>query len=147
MAALDATTTAAEASTVRGRVACPCAGNPRGRSTPGKGSEVEGDTVTCPCCNQSVSAPALGDLIAERRISGHAAALLEAVWRGKGMPVMSHVVFDALYADDPDGGPSPTVMYRALRKAFDGLSARLKDTGVSVVEVGYRQGFRLVLHP
>lgn len=93
-----------------------------------------------------MTVPTLADLIADREISGHAAAVLEAVWRGKGMPVMSGIIFDAMYADDPDGGPSPTIMYRALRKACDGLSAQLKGCGVSVAEVGYRQGFRLVLN-
>ncbi|MER8993527.1 hypothetical protein [Mesorhizobium sp. M0678] len=92
-----------------------------------------------------MSAPTLCDLIAECGIGGHAAAVLEAVWRGKGMPVMSQAMFDAMYSDDPDGGPSPTRMYLDLRKAIDGLNARLKDRGVSVVEAGYRQGLRLEL--
>ncbi|RWO35678.1 MAG: hypothetical protein EOS08_03515 [Mesorhizobium sp.] len=102
--------------------------------------------MTCPCCNQPVTVPTLTDLIADRGISGHASAVLAAVWRGKGMPVTSERLFDAMYADDPDGGPSPTRMYLALRKAIDRLNGQLKDCGVSVVGVGFRQGFRLVLH-
>lgn len=84
-------------------------------------------------------------MISARNISGHAAAVLEAVWHGKGMPVPTERLFDAMYADDPDGGPSPGSMYAALRKAIDGLNGQLNDCGVSVVGVGFRQGHRLVL--
>lgn len=96
-------------------------------------------------CGATVPVPLLADVIAARGITGHSAAVLEAVWRGKGMPVVSQEIFDAMYADDPDGGPSPTRMYLDLRKAIDGLNARLNDSGVAVAEAGFRQGFRLNL--
>jgi len=71
--------------------------------------------------------------------------ILSAVWRGKGMPVSTERIFDAMYADDPDGGPDPTKMYKAFKVGLSRLNARLKGSGVSVENVGYRQGYRLKL--
>ncbi|MER8783238.1 hypothetical protein NKH60_18610 [Mesorhizobium sp. M1006] len=92
-----------------------------------------------------MTTPKLADLIAERGITGHAAAILGAVWRGKGMSIMSGAIFDAMYSDDPDGGPSPTRMYAALKRGLARLECQLDGSGVSVVEAGYRCGYRLTL--
>jgi hypothetical protein len=81
--------------------------------------------------------------MAERGINGHAAAVLVALWEGRGLPVMTERVFDAMYADDPDGGPSPSRMYIALRRVIAELNAKLSGSGVAAVEAGYRMGWRL----
>lgn len=100
----------------------------------------------CPCCKGTVGVPALDDLIASKGIKGIQAAVLEAVWQSKGMPVETDKLFDAMYADDPDGGPSPTRMYLALGRGVEALNTQLKDQSVSVVRVGRNGGYRLVLH-
>jgi len=99
--------------------------------------------TVCPCCSLSLPLPPLDILMAERGIKGHAAAVLIALWEGRGFPVLTERLFDALYADDPDGGPSPAAMYRAMHSAIDQLNARLGGSGIVAVNAGYRQGWRL----
>jgi hypothetical protein len=71
-----------------------------------RGADYGPALTACPCCRQAVAVPPLETVIAERGIKGHAAAVLETVWNCGGFPVVSEQLFDAMYADDPDGGPS-----------------------------------------
>lgn len=71
--------------------------------------------------------------------------ILGAVWKGRGHPVITERIFDAMYADDPDGGPTPARMYGAFKVALCHLRARLKGSGISIENVGYRRGYRLVI--
>ncbi|RUX20656.1 hypothetical protein EOA23_27845 [Mesorhizobium sp. M2A.F.Ca.ET.042.01.1.1] len=89
----------------------------------------------------------MDDLLASKGIRGIQAALLVAVWKGKGLPVNTERLFDAMYADDPDGGPSPTRMYLALGRAVRALNTQLSDIGISVLRFGRNGGYRLALHP
>jgi hypothetical protein len=50
-----------------------------------------------------------------------------------------------MYVDDPDGGPSPTRMYADFKVALCHLRKRLEGAGISIENVGYRQGYRLVI--
>lgn len=99
----------------------------------------------CPLCNAAVGAPSLDQVKADYALTGHDAAVLEAVWRGRGLPVKADRIFDAMYADDPDGGPMPTRMYRELRAALSRLGGKLSGSRIAVEPVGYRRGFRLTL--
>lgn len=101
--------------------------------------------IDCPCCKQPVHVPSLDIVIDHYRIRPFEARILSAIWRGNGMPVMPERIFDAMYADDPDGGPTPTRMYAAFKVALCRLRARLDGSGISIENVGYRQGYRLVL--
>lgn len=89
--------------------------------------------------------PSLPDVITTYRLIGHEVALLETVWNGRGLPVKTERVFDAMYADDPDGGPTPGRMYRAFYITLQKLNARLAGSGISIKPVGYRKGYRLSL--
>lgn len=99
----------------------------------------------CPCCKQAVPTPSLEDAIASARLDGLEARILGAIWKGKGHPVQTERVFDAMYSDDPDGGPSPTVMYAALHKACRRLNSQLSSAGIAVVPAYFRKGYRLSL--
>lgn len=101
--------------------------------------------IDCPCCKQRVSVPTLEIVIDRYSVTPLEARILGAVWKGKGMPVMTERIFDAMYSDDPDGGPSPTRMYAAFKVALCHLRARLEGSGITVENVGYRQGYRLIL--
>lgn len=101
--------------------------------------------IDCPCCKQRVAVPTLEIVIDRYKVTPLEARILGAVWRGKGMPVMTERIFDAMYSDDPDGGPSPTRMYAAFKVALCHLRARLAGSGISVQNVGYRAGYRLVM--
>ncbi|MFB9950030.1 hypothetical protein ACFFP0_14300 [Rhizobium puerariae] len=101
--------------------------------------------TACPCCRAPVNVPDLYDLVDERGITGHALLILEALWDAKGARVMSDVLFDAMFADDPDGGPSPNRCYISMRLAIEELDRLLAGSGVAVVSVGHRKGYRLNL--
>lgn len=102
--------------------------------------------VPCPCCKRPVTVPTLDIVIDHYGVTPLEARILSAVWRGKGHPVMTDRIFDSIYADDPDGGPSPSAMYSAFKVGLCHLRARLKGSGISIVNVGYRRGFRLVIN-
>jgi hypothetical protein len=101
--------------------------------------------MSCPLCRRPVGAPDRDEIIERHRLTPIETAVLEAVWDGKGLLVQAAVIFDAMYADDPDGGPTPTRMYATFKAALHGLEKKLKGTGVSVDHAGYRRGYRLHL--
>ncbi|MGH0221959.1 helix-turn-helix domain-containing protein [Sinorhizobium meliloti] len=103
------------------------------------------DRIACPCCAQRVETPTLDIVIDHYDIPPQQACILAAVWKGKGMPVPTERIFDSMYADDPDGGPSPAAMYRDFKVALCRLRKRLEGSGVTVETVGYREGYRLAL--
>lgn len=79
------------------------------------------------------------------RVSRDQEVVLAAIWRGKGMAVPTQRIFDAMYADDPDGGPSPQGMYSALADRLLKLRKKLEGSGVSIEAVPYRRGYRIVM--
>lgn len=100
---------------------------------------------TCPCCEQRVPQPT-PDIIAQMvGLPQQQEAILRAVWSGKGRAVQIEKIFSEMYADDPEGGPSASKMYAAFKVALCHLRERLRGTGVSIHNVGYRQGYRLVM--
>lgn len=103
-------------------------------------------TLACPCCRQPVAVPTLEIVIENYGISEFEARILGAIWHGKGRPVATQRVFDAMYCDDLDGGPSQGKMYEAFKFGLHRLRGRLKGSGISVENVGYRRGFRLVIN-
>lgn len=104
------------------------------------------DEIPCPCCRQIVPAPTLDIVIDHYGLTPVEACILGAIWKGKGMPVMSERIFDAIYIDDPDGGPEPSRMYVALKVGLCHIRAKIRGSGVWIETVGYRQGFRLVFN-
>lgn len=107
--------------------------------------KVEDREIACPCCGAIVAAPSLEMLVDVLAISKDQEAVLSAIWRGKGMAVSTQRIFDAMYADDPDGGPSPERMYNALKLRLHKLREKLEGTGIKVEAVGYRRGYRIVM--
>lgn len=101
--------------------------------------------IPCPCCKQPVRVPSLEIVIDHYNVPTLEARILSAIWRGKGLPVMSERIFDAMYADDPDGGPSPVRMYAAMKYALFRLRKRLEGSGIGIENAGYRRGWRLVI--
>jgi len=101
--------------------------------------------INCPCCSRQIDAPALDIVIDHYRVPPAEAAILRAVWKGKGLAVQTSRIFDAMYADDPDGGPEQAEMYAAFKANLHNLRRRLAGSGVHVENIGYRQGYRLVL--
>lgn len=103
------------------------------------------EAIGCPCCGKAVGVPDYDVLVDYYDIPTLEAAILDAVWRGKGMPVPTERIFDVMYADDPDGGPDAHKMYKAFKVGLCRLRARLKGSGVTIENVGYRRGYRLKL--
>lgn len=108
-----------------------------------KGGDDRGSA--CPCCGQRVEAPTLDMVMEMCGVGTIEGLILEAVWRGKGRSVPTQRIFDAMFADDPDGGPSQTEMYKRFKFGLHRLRQKLRGTGVSVINVGYQRGYALVL--
>lgn len=116
------------------------------RETPPiQGPMGEPEPMDCPCCKQVVRVPTLAMILHHYRLTPRESAILGAIWKGGGHPVVTERIFDAMYADDPDGGPSQTAMYSALKVALCHLRKKLEGSGVMVEHAGYRRGYRLVL--
>lgn len=101
--------------------------------------------IPCPCCAQPVEVPALNVVIDHFKLTPMEARILGAVWKGKGHPVQTERIFDAMYVDDPDGGPTPAKMYLAFKVPLNHMRQKLAGSGIGIENVGYRQGWRLVL--
>jgi len=99
--------------------------------------------VPCPCCQQPVAVPTLEIVIDHYRVSEFEARILRPIWKANGRPVPTERIFDSMFADDPDGGPSQHKMYESLKFGFLRLRRRLAGSGISIENVGYRRGFRL----
>lgn len=117
------------------------------------------EPIACPCCKQAVPVPSQEIVVDYYKLTPLEARILGAVWKGKGMPVQTERIFDAMYADDPDGGPSPGKMYLAFKVALCHLRVRLdgrdpneplkqvrQSSGITIENVGYRRGYRLAVN-
>lgn len=99
----------------------------------------------CPCCGADVENPPFEVLVSSLGLQKEQADVLYAVWRGKGMAVPTQRIFDAMYADDPNGGPSPECMYSAFKMRLHRLRKKLEGSGVGIEAVGYRRGYKIVM--
>ena len=93
--------------------------------------------IACPCCRQEVEAPALDDLVRglldrPGGLSEAAEAVLRAIWEARGLPVAAASLFDAMWADDPDGGRSDGTGYKQLARLIAELETVLAGSGVAV---------------
>lgn len=101
--------------------------------------------IDCPCCRRPVNVPTLDIVIDHYKVPTCEQRVLRAVWNGKGHPVQTERIFSAMYADDPDGGPSPDAMYRAFKALLHNIRVRLAGSGITIENVGYRMGYRIVI--
>lgn len=98
--------------------------------------------IPCPCCGHEVDVPALDVVIQYYSIPRVSAQILRAVWSGKGKFVPSERIFDAMYEDDPTGGPSVSKMYNAMKIGVWRLRNCLEGSGIEIEHVRGR-GYRL----
>lgn len=97
--------------------------------------------TACPCCGAALGLPPLPVLLHD--LPASSTAVLETLWAARGLPVTAMALFDAIYADDLDGGPSQARMYRDLREAVTNLNDTLGRSGVIVLYDGRAKGWRL----
>lgn len=101
------------------------------------------ETFPCPCCEQTIRAHSLEALVDELDLTPHEESILRAVWERNGHAVTTAAILDAMFAEDPTGGPTLSQMYRAFNKALRSLRKRLEGTSIAVESAGYRQGYVL----
>lgn len=99
----------------------------------------------CPCCDQPARVPTLERIAETCQLTPSERSILEAVWEGRGMPVMAGEIFDAMYQDDADGGPSQKKMYSELKAGLRELQQKIGPIGISVVKTSSKRGYRLVI--
>lgn len=101
--------------------------------------------IPCPCCGRPISVPTIELLIDRYRLASREEKILRAVWRGRGFPVMTDRIFDVMYEDDPDGGPTWSNMYNSFKSGLHKLRLKIDGSGISIQNVGKGQGYRLVI--
>lgn len=101
--------------------------------------------MTCPCCAQIVPVPTPHIVSVHCNLKPMEYRILDAIWGGAGLPVHTAKIFDRMYEEDPDGGPTPARMYATMKESMVGLRKKLSGSGVGIETVGYSQGWRLVL--
>jgi DNA-binding response OmpR family regulator len=105
--------------------------------------KLGGKQIECPCCNQPVSTPTVDVVIDRFGITDREARILRAIWRGGGRPVKTERIYQAMYEDDPSGGPGPEKMYLSFKVALCHIRKKLLNSGISIVTVGYRKGYAI----
>ncbi|MGV8856904.1 MAG: helix-turn-helix domain-containing protein [Devosia sp.] len=101
--------------------------------------------VPCPCCSRSLAAPTFDQVVFHLGVKSQESKILGALWQGKGLPVSTEQIFTAMYEDDRDGGPGPAKMYRAFQESLSRLRKRLDGSGITIENVIYRGGYRVVI--
>lgn len=104
------------------------------------------EVIRCPCCGHKVTSPSLEIVVDVYGVTPLEARILGAIWRGRGMPVQTERIFDAMYEDDPDGGPSRVKMYTAFKVALHHLRKRISGSGIRIESAGYGRGYRLLVN-
>lgn len=103
--------------------------------------------ASCPFCGGAVKVPLLDDLVLrlinDHSLSENAEAFLRLMWQGE--IVKSSALLAVLYDDAPDDEPSANRLYQEAWAALAELRKALaaEGSGISVVEVGWRQGWRI----
>lgn len=100
----------------------------------------------CPCCGGDVDIPSFDMIVQVAKISRDQEVVLRRIWDGKGRAVRTEAIFDAMYADDINGGPGRSQMYSALKLRLHRLREKLNGTGVEIQNAGYNGGYRLVIN-
>jgi len=101
--------------------------------------------IPCPCCGHQIQAPSFEQIVHHYKIAPQAARLLDAVWKGRGLPVSTQRICEAIWRDDPNGGPPEARMYRNFQWALHHLRECLEGSGVAVENAGYNLGYRLTM--
>lgn len=102
-------------------------------------------SICCPCCGGRVETPTLDMVIDRYSISAKQADVLRVVWNGRGHPVRTERIFEAMYANDPNGGPTHRIMYERLKAILFRLREKLEGSGISIELAGHNCGYRLKL--
>lgn len=98
--------------------------------------------MACPCCGKPTSVLSIDMVIDRLGLSPMQSRILRAVWDGGGYPIPQVRIYDAMYEDDPDGGPSDFTAYNALKVALCFLRKKLEGSGIEI-ETIKRRGYRL----
>ena len=114
-------------------------------TTKSAGLAAQRTPIPCPCCGHEIKAPSFEQIVNHYEIAPQAARLLDAVWKGRGLPVSTQRICEVIWSDDPNGGPPEARMYRNFQWALHHLRKRLVGSGVSVESAGYNAGYRLVM--
>lgn len=99
------------------------------------------EPLICPCCNRSVRVPSLDIVIDHCKLPPLRARILDAIWKGKGQPVQTEMILAAM----DRGGNVKSHTYEDMKIALHHLRRRVMSVGITIENVGYAQGYRIVL--
>jgi hypothetical protein len=101
---------------------------------------VKATPIPRPCCKRPVQAPTLEIVVDHCKLPPLQARILGAIWRGKGHPVQKEMILAAM--DRCGNVKSHT--YDDMKIALHHLRKRLKSAGITIPNVGYARGYRIV---
>lgn len=106
---------------------------------------TEHNAIACPCCGGDIAEPSVEVMVDVYRLPPQQEIILRTAWKAKGHPVPTIRFIDAMYADDPNGGPSEGTARRYFKTQLCLLRARIEPSGVRIETLGYGRGYRLQL--
>lgn len=93
----------------------------------------------CPCCGQALpDFPSAAELAVAAKLSPSEATILDVLASRSGRYVSFDAILDALYGDDPSGGPDSgpliiRVMIHKLRRKIKGVNIMICNQSVAIV--------------
>lgn len=99
------------------------------------------EPIICPCCDRPVRVSSLDIVIDHLRIPPLQARILGAIWKGKGHPVQTEMILAAV----DRGVDVKSHTYDDMKCSLSHLRSRLRAVGITIENVGYAQGYRIVL--
>ncbi|CAB4327532.1 helix-turn-helix domain-containing protein [Brucella sp. RRSP16] len=102
--------------------------------------------ISCPCCGNAqplLNADLITEVLALPKME---ARILAALWAGDGQPVATETMYRAMRPDADQRADEPTKQYNAFKVCLFKLRRALEGTQVRIENVGYAQGYRLVIN-
>jgi len=99
------------------------------------------EPILCPCCKRSVRLPSLDIVVDHCKLPPLQARILGAIWKGKGHAVQNEMILAAM----DRGVDVKSHTYSDMKVELCRLRSRLREVGIAIENVGYAQGYRLVL--
>lgn len=99
----------------------------------------------CPCCGQCVRVPTVKFLVLACRMQPLMQRILRVIWKGHGQPVLMPAILNAICAArDKNLSATDQKLYLSFKVALHHLRNKMRGSGVSVDNVGYGHGYRIV---
>lgn len=99
-------------------------------------------SVSCFCCGQTVVDPSLEMFMQAKNLQPRERQVLRAIQQHRGMPASNEWLFTVMFGSE-DAIERPK-MYNALKTALSKMRGKLKNSGITIRNLGYAVGYVIV---